>query len=147
MEDDTGKWVYVTDNRRDGEVVELFRVISPNELEFYAEFRFDPPTFEPSQMLNDIIAIPNSGGSFYVTIWLVQEPGTFGNFIDVYLKRPVSYILFCEAAKDFLKSKGGQESKGGFQCRKVVEGLKMVKFGDTVFFVSFYIFLCCLLMI
>jgi len=131
MEDGTGKWLFVTDNQRDGEKVEIFRVISDNELELFSEFRFDGVGFEPHQMLNDIIAIPNSGGSFYVTIWLVQEPGTFGNFIDVYLKLPKTYVLFCESpSKNFLNNHTPQSAAKkvakGFSCRKVVEGLRMI---------------------
>lgn len=124
LEDDSGKWLFVTDNQRDGEKVEIFRVNSESEIELFTEIILE----EPYQMLNDIIAIPNSGGSFYVTIWLVREPGTIGNFIDVYLRRPVSYVLFCESpSKDFLnKPMPKDKTSFGWKCRKVVEGLRMI---------------------
>jgi len=131
MEDKSGKWLFVTDNTREGEKVEIFRVLSDTEIELFSEFIFDYATFEPFQMLNDIIAIPDSGGAFYVTVWLVKEPGTLWNFIDVYLRRPVSYVLFCEPpSRDFLNRntpKTAEEKRSvGWKCRKVVENLRMI---------------------
>eukprot|EP01084_Bolivina_argentea_P190815 327795_1 len=131
LEDNSGKWLFVTDNQRDGEKVQIFRIISDSEIELFSEFTFDYPTFEPFQMLNDIIVIPNTGGSFYVTIWLVKEPGTLWNFIDVYLKRPVSYVLFCESpSKTFLNNPTPKNDKDkisfGWNCRRVVEELRMI---------------------
>ena len=68
-----------------------------------------------------------------MTLWVFQSsrerrPGTFGNFIDVYLKRPVSYVLFCESPSiDFLKSKQPKnENSADWKCRKVVENLRMI---------------------
>ena len=128
LEDKSGKWLFVTDNQRDGEKVEIFRVISDTEIELFTEILFDVPIFEPYQMLNDIIAIPDSGGSFYVTIWLVNEPGTVLNFIDVYLRRPVSYVLFCKSPSAFFldQETPKDKTKFGWECKKVVEGLRMI---------------------
>eukprot|EP00485_Elphidium_margaritaceum_P009962 CAMPEP_0202688598 /NCGR_PEP_ID=MMETSP1385-20130828/4093_1 /ASSEMBLY_ACC=CAM_ASM_000861 /TAXON_ID=933848 /ORGANISM="Elphidium margaritaceum" /LENGTH=398 /DNA_ID=CAMNT_0049343613 /DNA_START=17 /DNA_END=1213 /DNA_ORIENTATION=- len=131
MEDKSGKWLFVTDNTRDGEKVEIFKVHSQTDIELFSEFLFDAPLFEPFQMLNDIVVIPDSGGSFYVTVWLVKEPGTILNFIDVYLRRPVSYVLFCESpSKDFLSnpvpSNNADKSSVGWKCRRVVENLRMI---------------------
>ena len=128
LEDKSGKWLFVTDNQRDGEKVQIFRINSETEIELFSEFTFAFPDFEPFQMLNDIIVLPNTGGSFYVTIWLVKEPGTIWNFIDVYLKRPVSYVLFCESpSKKFLNQQTPKDKTSfGWNCRRVVEGLRMI---------------------
>ena len=106
LEDKSGKWLYVTDNHRDKEKVNIFKVKQSKneiELEFYASIVNDD-----FGMVNDVIAIPDSNGAFYVTIWLDNEPGTWGCFAEVYLMLPVSYTLFCQPPdemKDFLTNR------------------------------------------
>lgn len=96
LNDKNGKYIYVTDNQRNGEKINIFKLNNKNEneLDFITSITFN--NLPPFQMLNDLIVIPNNNGAFYVTIWLVNEPGKITNFFDVSLLKPVSYVLYCK---------------------------------------------------
>jgi len=129
LEDNTGKWLFVNDNHPNGEQVDIFQIptkengLKENELSLFAVVK--SKAFENYQMLNDLVVVPNSNGAFYVTIWLVHEPGSFQNWMDVYFLKPVSYVLFCEPPYHNFLSTKPKNLEVEFNCRKVVEKLKM----------------------